>query len=109
MATQSEQCALDIADQIIASHPDFIPALLMKMKVFASLRDWEQTEALAQRCVLLSADHSTESLRCPSVFMLEMCRVLERDGRDLKALQMLTVIAAAKDGNMELVMLFLFI
>uniref|UniRef100_A0A8C2HW90 Tetratricopeptide repeat domain 21A n=1 Tax=Cyprinus carpio TaxID=7962 RepID=A0A8C2HW90_CYPCA len=80
MATQSEQCALDIADQIIASHPDFIPALLMKMKVFVSLRDWEQTEALAQR-------------------------VLERDGRDLKALQMLTVIAAAKDGNMELVML----
>uniref|UniRef100_A0A8C2PLS8 Tetratricopeptide repeat domain 21A n=1 Tax=Cyprinus carpio TaxID=7962 RepID=A0A8C2PLS8_CYPCA len=78
MATQSEQCALDIADQIIASHPDFIPALLMKMKVFVSLRDWEQTEALAQR-------------------------VLERDGRDLKALQMLTVIAAAKDGNMELV------
>ncbi|XP_016326977.1 tetratricopeptide repeat protein 21B [Sinocyclocheilus anshuiensis] len=78
MAKQNEQCALDIANQIIASHPDFSPALLMKMKVFVSLRDWEQTEAVAQR-------------------------VLERDRRDLKALQMMTVIAAAKDGNMELV------
>uniref|UniRef100_A0A673GRS8 Tetratricopeptide repeat protein 21B-like n=1 Tax=Sinocyclocheilus rhinocerous TaxID=307959 RepID=A0A673GRS8_9TELE len=77
---QNELCALDIANQIIVSHPDFSPALLMKMKVFVSLRDWEQTEAVAQRCVLLS-----------------------RDGRDLKALQMMTVIAAAKDGNMELV------
>uniref|UniRef100_A0A671NPY4 Tetratricopeptide repeat protein 21B-like n=1 Tax=Sinocyclocheilus anshuiensis TaxID=1608454 RepID=A0A671NPY4_9TELE len=77
MAKQNEQCALDIANQIIASHPDFSPALLMKMKVFVSLRDWEQTEAVAQR-------------------------VLERDRRDLKALQMMTVIAAAKDGNMEL-------
>ncbi|XP_016374302.1 tetratricopeptide repeat protein 21B isoform X2 [Sinocyclocheilus rhinocerous] len=78
MAKQNELCALDIANQIIVSHPDFSPALLMKMKVFVSLRDWEQTEAVAQR-------------------------VLERDGRDLKALQMMTVIAAAKDGNMELV------
>uniref|UniRef100_A0A673GRR5 Tetratricopeptide repeat protein 21B-like n=1 Tax=Sinocyclocheilus rhinocerous TaxID=307959 RepID=A0A673GRR5_9TELE len=77
MAKQNELCALDIANQIIVSHPDFSPALLMKMKVFVSLRDWEQTEAVAQR-------------------------VLERDGRDLKALQMMTVIAAAKDGNMEL-------
>uniref|UniRef100_A0A672MGE8 Tetratricopeptide repeat domain 21A n=1 Tax=Sinocyclocheilus grahami TaxID=75366 RepID=A0A672MGE8_SINGR len=54
---QNEQCALDIANQIIVSHPDFSPALLMKMKVFVSLRDWEQTEAVAQRCVLLSAYH----------------------------------------------------
>uniref|UniRef100_A0A672MDJ2 Tetratricopeptide repeat domain 21A n=1 Tax=Sinocyclocheilus grahami TaxID=75366 RepID=A0A672MDJ2_SINGR len=57
MAKQNEQCALDIANQIIVSHPDFSPALLMKMKVFVSLRDWEQTEAVAQRCVLLSAYH----------------------------------------------------
>uniref|UniRef100_A0A8C1C010 Tetratricopeptide repeat domain 21A n=2 Tax=Cyprinus carpio TaxID=7962 RepID=A0A8C1C010_CYPCA len=84
MATQSEQCALDIADQIIASHPDFIPALLMKMKVFVSLRDWEQTEALAQR-------------------------VLERDGRDLKALQMLTVIAACGHNPEILQMLTVFV
>ncbi|XP_050953552.1 tetratricopeptide repeat protein 21A isoform X2 [Labeo rohita] len=78
LAKQKGQCALDIANQIIVSHPDYSPALLMKMKVFMSLRDWEQTEEIAQR-------------------------VLERDGRDLKALQMMTVIAAAKDGNMELV------
>uniref|UniRef100_A0A673GS47 Tetratricopeptide repeat protein 21B-like n=1 Tax=Sinocyclocheilus rhinocerous TaxID=307959 RepID=A0A673GS47_9TELE len=88
---QNELCALDIANQIIVSHPDFSPALLMKMKVFVSLRDWEQTEAVAQRCVLLSAYHLIERFRCSSVFLLEICRVLERDGRDLKALQMMTV------------------
>ncbi|XP_056119594.1 tetratricopeptide repeat protein 21B [Rhinichthys klamathensis goyatoka] len=78
MAKQNEQCALDIANQIIVSHPDFSPALVVKMKVFMSLRDWHQTEDVARR-------------------------VLERDGHDLKALQMMTVIAAAKDGNMEMV------
>ncbi|XP_077075262.1 tetratricopeptide repeat protein 21B [Siphateles boraxobius] len=78
MAKQNVQCALDIANQIIVSHPDFSPALVTKMKVFMSLRDWDQTEDVARR-------------------------VLERDGRDLKALQMMTVIAAAKDGNMEMV------
>ncbi|KAG1934258.1 tetratricopeptide repeat protein 21B [Pimephales promelas] len=78
MAKQNEQCALDIANQIIVSHPDFSPALVVKMKLFMSLRDWDQAEDVARR-------------------------VLERDGHDLKALQMMAVIAAAKDGNMEMV------
>lgn len=54
MVKQNEQCALDIADQILVSHPDFSPALLVKMKLFMSLRDWERTEALAQRCVCVT-------------------------------------------------------
>ncbi len=71
MAKQNEQCALDITNQILVSHPDFSPALLMKMKVFMSLRDWEQTEAVAQRCVLLSAYHLIERFRCSSVVFLK--------------------------------------
>ncbi|XP_051538517.1 tetratricopeptide repeat protein 21B [Myxocyprinus asiaticus] len=78
MAKQNEACALDIANRIIVCHPDFTPAQTMKMKAFMSLRDWEQTEEVAQR-------------------------ILERDEHDLKALQMMTVIAVAKDGNMGLV------
>ncbi|XP_051970171.1 tetratricopeptide repeat protein 21B [Xyrauchen texanus] len=78
MANQNEACALDIANRIIVCHPDFTPAHTMKMKAFLSLRDWEQTEEVA-------------------------LRILERDEHDLKALQMMTVIAVAKDGNMGLV------
>uniref|UniRef100_A0A672MMD5 Tetratricopeptide repeat domain 21A n=1 Tax=Sinocyclocheilus grahami TaxID=75366 RepID=A0A672MMD5_SINGR len=76
---QNEQCALDIANQIIVSHPDFSPALLMKMKVFVSLRDWEQTEAVAQRCVLLSTN-----LSCLIITVVSC-------GHNPEILQMLTV------------------
>ncbi|XP_056594035.1 tetratricopeptide repeat protein 21B isoform X2 [Triplophysa dalaica] len=78
MAKQKQPCALDIVNQIIVSHPDFVPGLNLKMRIFMSLRDWEQTEELARR-------------------------ILERDDQDLKALQMMAVIAAAKDGDMGLV------
>lgn len=37
-----------------------------------------------------------------------MCRILERDEHDLTALQMMAVIAAAKVGDMSLVILVLF-
>ncbi|XP_043082785.1 tetratricopeptide repeat protein 21A isoform X2 [Puntigrus tetrazona] len=77
LAKQSEQDALDLSSRITASHPDFSPALLVKMKAFMSLRDWERAEAVARRA-------------------------LERDRHDLKALQMMTVIAAAKEGKIEL-------
>lgn len=49
MAKQKQPCALDIVNQIIVSHPDFVPALNLKMRIFMSLRDWEQTEELARR------------------------------------------------------------
>ncbi|XP_067290523.1 tetratricopeptide repeat protein 21A isoform X2 [Pseudorasbora parva] len=78
MAKQNERCAFDIANKIIVSHPDFIPALVMKMKLFMSLREWDQTEEHARR-------------------------VLAKDGHDLKALQTMTVIAVANDGNLEMV------
>lgn len=78
MMKQNESSALDIVHQILLIYPHFTPALLMKMKIFMALRDWEQTEDIA-------------------------LRVLQRDAQDLKALQMLTVIAAVKDGDMELV------
>lgn len=47
-------------------------------------------------------------MRCDSALLLEMSRILERDDQDLKALQMMAVIAAAKDGAMGLVVLFSF-
>ncbi|XP_073797334.1 tetratricopeptide repeat protein 21A isoform X2 [Danio rerio] len=78
MLKQNESSALDIIHQILLIYPDFTPALLMKMKIFMALQDYEQTEDIAHR-------------------------VLERDAQDLKALQMLTVIAVVKDGDTELV------
>ncbi|XP_065115136.1 tetratricopeptide repeat protein 21B [Paramisgurnus dabryanus] len=76
MAKQNKECALDVVNQMIASHPDFIPALSLKMKILMSLRDWEQTQEVAHR-------------------------ILDRDEHNLKALQMMAVSAAAKDGDMR--------
>uniref|UniRef100_A0AAY5F632 Tetratricopeptide repeat domain 21A n=1 Tax=Electrophorus electricus TaxID=8005 RepID=A0AAY5F632_ELEEL len=73
---QNEYRALDMVNQIIASYPDFIPALHLKMNIFMSLYNWEQTAEVAKR-------------------------ILEVDAHSLKALQMMTIISAAKDGDMR--------
>ncbi|XP_026858776.2 tetratricopeptide repeat protein 21B [Electrophorus electricus] len=79
---QNEYRALDMVNQIIASYPDFIPALHLKMNIFMSLYNWEQTAEVAKR-------------------------ILEVDAHSLKALQMMTIISAAKDGDMRKVMEYL--
>ncbi|XP_017334508.1 tetratricopeptide repeat protein 21B [Ictalurus punctatus] len=76
MARQKESYALNIINQIIASYPDFIPALVLKMNIFMSLHNWEHTTEVAER-------------------------ILELDAHNLKALQMLCIISAAKDGDIE--------
>ncbi|XP_066538772.1 tetratricopeptide repeat protein 21B [Hoplias malabaricus] len=76
MVRQNESRALDVVSQVIASHPHFIPALILKMNMFMSHHNWEQTAEVAER-------------------------ILETDVHNLKALQMMTVIAAAKDGDMR--------
>ncbi|XP_036445416.1 tetratricopeptide repeat protein 21B [Colossoma macropomum] len=76
MVRQNESRALDMVNQIIASHPQFIPALVLKMNIFMSHHNWEQTAEEAER-------------------------ILETDAHNLKALQMMSVISAAKDGDMR--------
>ncbi|XP_028826329.1 tetratricopeptide repeat protein 21B isoform X2 [Denticeps clupeoides] len=72
---QNLSWALDTVNQLIAAHPDFTPALVLKMNIFLALYNWEQTQ--------------------------EMCeRILEQDGRNLKAFQMLTILALARDGDL---------
>ncbi|TSK16080.1 WD repeat-containing protein 48 [Bagarius yarrelli] len=76
MARQKESSALNITNQIIASHPDFIPALVLKMNIFMSLHNWEHTAEVAER-------------------------ILELDTHNIKALQMFCIISAATDGEIE--------
>lgn len=49
MARQKESQALETVNQIIVSYSDFIPALILKMNMFMSLHDWEQTAEIAER------------------------------------------------------------
>ncbi|XP_030623493.1 tetratricopeptide repeat protein 21B [Chanos chanos] len=74
MVNQKKSFAMYCVNQIIASHPDFIPAFEIKMNICLSLCDWEQTMEMAER-------------------------ILEKDRHNLKALQMMTILAVAKDGN----------
>ncbi|KAG9276270.1 tetratricopeptide repeat protein 21A [Astyanax mexicanus] len=76
MLRQNQSCALDMISQVIASHPNFIPALVLKMNMFMSFHDWEQTAEVAER-------------------------ILETETHNLKALQMMTIISEAKDGDMK--------
>uniref|UniRef100_A0A8B9LSI0 Tetratricopeptide repeat domain 21B n=1 Tax=Astyanax mexicanus TaxID=7994 RepID=A0A8B9LSI0_ASTMX len=80
MLRQNQSCALDMISQVIASHPNFIPALVLKMNMFMSFHDWEQTAEVAER-------------------------ILETETHNLKALQMMTIISEAKDGDMKKVIM----
>uniref|UniRef100_A0AAR2IPM8 Tetratricopeptide repeat domain 21B n=1 Tax=Pygocentrus nattereri TaxID=42514 RepID=A0AAR2IPM8_PYGNA len=68
MVRQNESRALDMVNQIIASHPQFIPALVLKMNIFMSHHNWDQAAEDAER-------------------------ILETDVHNLKALQMMSVIS----------------
>ncbi|XP_036378258.1 tetratricopeptide repeat protein 21B [Megalops cyprinoides] len=67
--------ALEVVNQIIASHPDFLPALTLKMNLFLAQQDWEQSLDTASRN-------------------------LQKDGHNLKALQIMAVHDLAKDGDL---------
>ncbi|XP_061925811.1 tetratricopeptide repeat protein 21B-like isoform X4 [Entelurus aequoreus] len=40
---QNYSGALDVVNRVLASFPDFLPALIKKMKLFLRMQDWEQT------------------------------------------------------------------
>ncbi|XP_051938739.1 tetratricopeptide repeat protein 21B isoform X1 [Hippocampus zosterae] len=71
---QNYSGALDVVNKIIASFPGFLPALIKKMKLFLNLQDWEQTTEAA-------------------------IRLLQMDKNNLDALQMLTLHALCKNGD----------
>ncbi|XP_045566828.1 tetratricopeptide repeat protein 21B isoform X2 [Salmo salar] len=63
-----------VVNQIVTSHSDFLPGLMLKMKLFLALQDWEQTLDTA-------------------------ARILQQDGRNLKALQVLAIHTVVMDGD----------
>lgn len=46
--------ALDLISQAVVAYPNFLPALIEKMKVQLALQDWEQTIETAQRFVVFN-------------------------------------------------------
>lgn len=41
--------SLEVLNQAVASHPDFLPALIEKMKAQLALQDWDQAVETAHR------------------------------------------------------------
>uniref|UniRef100_A0A674BXT0 Tetratricopeptide repeat domain 21B n=1 Tax=Salmo trutta TaxID=8032 RepID=A0A674BXT0_SALTR len=64
-----------VVNQIVTSHSDFLPGLMLKMKLFLALQDWEQTLDTA-------------------------ARILQQDGRNLKAIQVLAIHTIVMDGDL---------
>ncbi|KAM4605930.1 tetratricopeptide repeat protein 21B-like [Polymixia lowei] len=75
MDKQNFSESLEFVNRIIISHPDFLPALLMKMKVFLALQDWEQAVESA-------------------------LGILQLDERNLNATQVLALVTLVKDANL---------
>ncbi|XP_048122953.1 tetratricopeptide repeat protein 21B [Alosa alosa] len=72
---QNYSWAMDVVNQVIASFPSFTPALSLKMAVFMASQDWEHVR--------------------------EMCdRIFEHDKWNLRARQMMVILALAKDGDL---------
>ncbi|XP_055784139.1 tetratricopeptide repeat protein 21B-like isoform X2 [Salvelinus fontinalis] len=64
-----------VVNQIVTSHSDFLPGLMLKMKLFLALQDWEQALDTA-------------------------ARILQQDGRNLKAIQVLAIHTIVRDGDL---------
>uniref|UniRef100_A0A8C7G3G7 Tetratricopeptide repeat protein 21B n=1 Tax=Oncorhynchus kisutch TaxID=8019 RepID=A0A8C7G3G7_ONCKI len=64
-----------VVNQIVTSHSDFLPGLMLKMKLFLALQDWEQALDTA-------------------------ARILQQDGRNLNAIQVLAIHTIVRDGDL---------
>nr|KAF6335956.1 tetratricopeptide repeat domain 21A [Pipistrellus kuhlii] len=75
MAQQNYSGALEVVNQITVISESFLPAWVLKMKLFLARQDWEQT---------VETGH----------------RILEKDKRNIDAYQILAVHELAREGNM---------
>lgn len=46
---QNYSAALEVVNQIIVAYPSFMPALILKMRLYLAQQDWEQTLETARR------------------------------------------------------------
>uniref|UniRef100_A0A8C8EI59 Tetratricopeptide repeat protein 21B n=1 Tax=Oncorhynchus tshawytscha TaxID=74940 RepID=A0A8C8EI59_ONCTS len=69
------QCTAAALPLIVTSHSDFLPGLMLKMKLFLALQDWEQALDTA-------------------------ARILQQDGRNLNAIQVLAIHTIVRDGDL---------
>ncbi|XP_006161408.1 tetratricopeptide repeat protein 21A [Tupaia chinensis] len=76
MMQQNFSGALEVVNQILAASGDFLPALVLKMRLFLARQDWEQT---------VETGH----------------RILEKDENSIDARQILAVYELAREGNMS--------
>ncbi|CAB1349933.1 unnamed protein product [Coregonus sp. 'balchen'] len=67
--------SLEVVNQIVTSLSDFLPGLMLKMKLFLALQDWDQALDTA-------------------------ARILQQDGRNLKAIQVLAIHTIVEDGDL---------
>ncbi|XP_075412150.1 tetratricopeptide repeat protein 21A [Tenrec ecaudatus] len=72
---QNYSGALEVVSQLTVAFPGFLPALVLKMKLFLAKQDWEQTIETAQR-------------------------ILEKDETNIDACQILAVHELAREGDM---------
>ncbi|XP_012929373.1 tetratricopeptide repeat protein 21A isoform X3 [Heterocephalus glaber] len=75
MIQQNYSGALDVVNQISTASGSFLPALVLKMRLFLAQQDWEQT---------METTH----------------RILEKDESNIDACQILTVHELVREGNM---------
>ncbi|KAF5921771.1 hypothetical protein HPG69_012942 [Diceros bicornis minor] len=75
MMQQNYSGALELVNQITVASGSFLPALVLKMRLFLAQQDWEQTVEIGHR-------------------------ILEKDESNIDACQMLAVHELAREGNM---------
>ncbi|XP_006890641.1 PREDICTED: tetratricopeptide repeat protein 21A isoform X2 [Elephantulus edwardii] len=71
---QNYSGALELVNQITVSSPDFLPAFVLKMRLFLARQDWEQTIEISQR-------------------------ILQKDTNNIDACQALALHELVREGN----------
>ena len=96
--------ALDLISQAVVSFPNFLPALVEKMKIQLAMNDWDQTVETAQRCVLPSLNFTSNFFTMKYVFAFVKhkyitFRCLLVDGHCLEAQRCMILYSLCREGN----------
>ncbi|KAA3677554.1 tetratricopeptide repeat protein 21B [Paragonimus westermani] len=80
--------AMDVVNIVIVNFPKYIPALIEKMRLQLTLKDWDQAIDVAQRCLAMDSN-------CIEAFKCQLLHSLCQTGKMAEARQKLTDLGRA--------------
>ncbi|XP_078279665.1 tetratricopeptide repeat protein 21B-like [Rhinoraja longicauda] len=90
---------LETVNQIIATNPTFLPALILKMKLFLAQNNWDQTLETAKR-IMLKDETNVDALLF--LCLHAMCKMGEKSEAETRVKQLINALEIREPQNPKL-------